>query len=72
MCLERVERQYKADSLRHAQATKTQGGASQILRQARAFLLEEKLIAQRGGFLLPLLSANLPTLASLIFRNHVT
>jgi len=33
---------------------------------------KKKLIAQRGGFLLPLLSAVLATLASLIFRNNVT
>jgi len=31
---------------------------------------KKKLIAQRGGFLLPLLSAILPTLASLIFQNR--
>jgi len=29
-----------------------------------------KLIVQRGGFLLPLLSADLPSLANLIFRNR--
>ena len=33
---------------------------------------KKKLIVQRGGYLLPLLSAVIPTLASLIFRNHVT
>jgi len=33
---------------------------------------KKKLIVQRGGFLLPLLSVVLPTLASLIFRNNVT
>jgi len=33
---------------------------------------KKKLIVQRGGFLLPLLSAVLPTLASFIFRNNVT
>ena len=32
---------------------------------------KKELIVQRGGFLLPLLSAILPTLASLIARNHV-
>jgi len=31
---------------------------------------KKKLIVQRGGFLLPLLSAILPTLASLILRNR--
>jgi len=31
---------------------------------------KKKLIVQRGGFLLPLLSAVLPTLASLIVRNR--
>jgi len=31
---------------------------------------KKKLIEQRGGFLLPLLSANLPSLASLIARNR--
>jgi len=33
---------------------------------------KKKIIVQHGGILLPLLSAILPTLASLIFRNHVT
>jgi len=33
---------------------------------------KKKLIVQRGGILLPLLSAILPTLASHIVRNHVT
>jgi len=32
---------------------------------------KKKFIVQRGGFLLPLLSAILPTLASRIFRNRV-
>jgi len=33
---------------------------------------KKNLIVQHGGFLLPLLSAVLPTLPSLIFRNNVT
>jgi len=36
----------------------------------RVPLSKKKLIVQLGGFLLPLLSAILPTLASLIFRNR--
>jgi hypothetical protein len=31
---------------------------------------KKRLINQRGGFLLPLLSAVLPTLANLLFRQH--
>jgi len=51
---------------------KHKGGTSQSLRQARASLQEEKNYCTAWGFLLPLLSAVLSTLASLIFRNHVT
>jgi len=39
----------------------------------RVLLVKKKnLVVQRGGFLLPLLSAVLPTLASLFLRNQIT
>jgi len=49
VCLERSERQYKADSLWHAQATKTQGGALQSLRQTRASRLQEETYSTVQG-----------------------
>ena len=49
MCLERVERQYKFDSLWHAQASKTQGDALQSPRQARAYIQEEEIYSTAWG-----------------------
>ena len=51
-----------------ARKLRKQGRPTQGGRQASPLSGKKKLIVQRGGFLLPLLSAVLPALATLIFK----
>ena len=67
MRFELVTRQCKTLGLYEEEVAKIQTSAQTVVDRRVPLTRKKKLIIQRGGFLVPLLTAAMPTLASLIY-----
>jgi len=70
VCTECVTEQSTVDCMLEEAITNFKGPLRALADKKVSISSKKRLLNQRGGFLVPLLSAILPTIASLIFRSR--
>ena len=65
---ERAKRQFKLSDCNTRKLQKYKSALRKVADRYVSLFGKKRLIVQRGGFLLPLLSAIVPTIASFMFR----
>ena len=72
MCTECVTQQSATDRMSEEAIKKFKGSLRALADKRVSISSKKRLLNQRGGFLVPLLRAILPTIASLIFRSRAS